>query len=219
MKSNNILFGLSTIVIFLMLLSFVSADCTSYGTFKQNTAVSLSQTCTSCSDINATITLPDSSSTGLIQFQNINNIYNYTFRNTTQLGTYNVIGTDAWCYSFVVNSTGEEINGTQSLGIILACVIIAGLLFFSTTLFAKEQKGIKTLLIMFGIGFILLTMQIAKASVPGLNGVMNAGLIMGIVLLMFMLFYFMIMYTKDIFYKLRNAWKTKQANSFGEVVQ
>jgi len=215
---NNILFG-STFFIALLLMSFVSAECTEYGVFKQNTAVSLVQTCTACNNITASITYPDSTSTGLITFQNIDGIYNYTFSDTTQLGTYNVIGKDAWCYSFEVNSTGEEINGMQSLGIILACVIIAGLLFFSTTLFAKEQKGIKTLLIMFGIGFILLTMQIAKASVPGLEGVMNAGLIMGLVLLMFMLFYFMIMYTKDIFYKLRNAWKTKHANSFGEVVQ
>jgi hypothetical protein len=72
---------------------------------------------------------------------------------------------------------------------------------------------------MFGMGFILITIQIAKSSIPGLRGVMNAGLIMGLVLMMFMLFYFMIMYTKDIFNKLRTSWKTKQANSYGEVIQ
>lgn len=110
------------ILLALLLLTLCSAqDCSPYGTFRQGTSVSLSQTCTSCSQINATITYPDSSSTGLIQFQNINGIYNYTFSNTTQLGTYNVIGKDAWCYSFTINSNG--VTGTTGFYFIVFAII------------------------------------------------------------------------------------------------
>jgi TRAP-type C4-dicarboxylate transport system permease small subunit len=127
MKSQNILFGLSTFFIALLLLSFVSASCENYGTFKQSQAISLVQTCTTCSTINASITLPDSSSTGLITFQNINGIYNYTFSNTNQLGTYNVIGTDAWCYSFEVTPNGLLQTTSQGIGSFAYMLLIFGL--------------------------------------------------------------------------------------------
>jgi len=215
MKTKNILFGLGTFFIALFLFSMVSAisnDCANYGTYNPGESINLIQTCTTCSGINASIVYPNGSQTGSFAFQNINNVYNYTFTNTEKLGNYNVIGLDAWCYYFKV---GYDVP----LGVIIAFIIVSGLLFFVSTLFAKEQKGVKTLLIMFGIGFILLTMQIAKSSIPGLEKVMNSGLIMGLVLLIFMLAYFMIMYTKEIFIKLRNSWKEKKAASFGEVIQ
>jgi hypothetical protein len=107
-KMKNKILSLMIIGIFLFSLAFVSAECTNYGTFKQNTAVSLIQTCTTCVDINASITFPDSTSTGLIEFQEIDGIYNYTFNDTKQLGTYNVIGKDAWCYSFDITPSGDS---------------------------------------------------------------------------------------------------------------
>ena len=69
MKTEYIKNYSGMILLVLLLLSFVSADCTNYGTFKQNTAISLTQTCTSCSTVNATITLPDSSSSRNNTFQ------------------------------------------------------------------------------------------------------------------------------------------------------
>ena len=125
---TNILFGLSTFFIALLLLSFVSAECTEYGTFKQGSSINLINTCTLCSDINASITYPDSTSTGLIQFQNIDGIYNYTFSDTSQLGTYNVIGKDAWCYSFEVTNSGSSQTTAQGLGSIAFIFLIFGLM-------------------------------------------------------------------------------------------
>ena len=224
-KMKNILL---LIIAILIICPMIIAEQQSLGIFKKGECVNILQSCSNCSYTNiSNIISPDSTrALGEVTMQKIGLIYNYSFCNTTSLGDYIVNGfSDVdgtitnWAYDFNINYTGEKINGLDSLGIILACIVIAGLLFYVSTLFAKEQKGVKTLLIMFGIVFILLTMQIAKSSIPGLEKVMNSGLIMGLVLLMFMLAYFMILYTKEIFIKLRNSWKEKKAASFGETIQ
>jgi hypothetical protein len=146
----------------LLVLPMVYADCdTSYGTFKQNTAVSLIQTCTTCSDINASITLPDSSSTGLIQFQLINGIYNYTFSNTNQLGIYNVIGTDAWCYSFEVTPSGTLPLDSIPLEIILSLFGYLSIIVYS---FNKKLSLLKN------VGCMLLMVIGTMVLVNGING-------------------------------------------------
>lgn len=104
------------IIIFLALLLILpicSADCAFYGNFEVNKQVELVQTCTSCSSINASLVYPDSTNEFIV-FQNINGMYNYTFNNTSQLGAYNVIGSDAWCYYFNINPTGTSFDTSQS---------------------------------------------------------------------------------------------------------
>ena len=112
MKIKNILFGLGTFFIALLLISMVSAvqnDCANYGNgFKQGDKVILEQTCTSCSAINASIVLPDGSVNRSIIFNNLGNSYAFNFTETNQLGTYTVVGSEAWCYYFEITPSGNS---------------------------------------------------------------------------------------------------------------
>jgi hypothetical protein len=108
----------------IMLLSICSAACEPYGNYKQNEPVELIQTCTACSSINASIVYPDSTNEFVV-YQNIAGIYNYTFSNTAQLGTYKVIGTDAWCYTFTISPTGVEQKSILENPVLLILIIIS----------------------------------------------------------------------------------------------
>ena len=122
----------SFVFLFFFSLNFVSGygynsgsdNILNIGNFKQNQKVNLIQTCSNCSFNNlTTIKLPDGS---LISINGLmtkdGTFYNYSFSNTTQLGTYIVNGlgdengvNSVWAYSFNVTSAGSGVSGLPFL--------------------------------------------------------------------------------------------------------
>lgn len=89
--NKNIILGM----MFLLLISFVSAEQQSFGTHQKNTCIDLIQTCSNCTFINTTAI----TAKGVVIIEDINmsrkgTRYNYTLCNTTTLGEYiiNMVG-------------------------------------------------------------------------------------------------------------------------------
>lgn len=209
-------------------LNFVSAETQTLGTFKLNDCVELKQTCANCTYVNVSSVVYPNSTIALMDFALIKRSsteFNETYCNTSVLGQYIVngyadpdgVGT-LFAYDFFITPTGEDTMGLVSLGFIIGAIVIAGLLFLASTFFAKEQVGIKTLLMIFGFGFLILTAQISKIAIAGriwLEDMAQVGLTMTIVLFWFMISYYFIIYTKVIIMKLRDFKQAKKDRRYG----
>lgn len=121
-------------VFFLMaILPMTSAAIESLGTFEHNECINLIQTCSDCTYNNITsVIYPDSTQAlGQVIMTQTGTVYNYSFCNTTILGTYLVNGigdssgdTD-WNYDFEVTPTGETANEYPTiLYLLILCAII-----------------------------------------------------------------------------------------------
>lgn len=115
MKNNNILFGLSTFFIVLLLINFASASIGNLGTFKVDSCINLMQACSDCTYNNvSSVRRPDGSQAlGEVVMVKSGTEYTYNFCNTTVSGTYHVNGFgDAgglltnWNYLLDVTPTG-----------------------------------------------------------------------------------------------------------------
>jgi len=121
------MFKMKKIILFLLfgvfLISLVGATQESLGTYKQNTCVELIQTCGNCTYNNiSTVKFPNSSTALLnVAMTRDDTYYNYTFCNTSTLGTYIVNGFGdldgekiVWSYGFVITYTGKELSSASS---------------------------------------------------------------------------------------------------------
>ena len=116
-------------IVFLFLVSFVNAEEQSLGTFKKGECINLIQNCANCTYVNFTKVLyPDSTEAlGNVESTKVGSIFNYTFCNTSKLGTYIVYGIGdvsgtptIFAYTFKVNTEGIE----EKVYIILIVLII-----------------------------------------------------------------------------------------------
>ena len=226
-RKNNNMKKVVFIVMALMLLSFVNASQDSLGVYTQNENADLLQICGTCTYNNITsIVLPNGTHLPLdAQMTRRGAEYNYTFSQTDLLGVYsangvgNLDGTDnAWAYDFKVTPNGEDPSGLESLGVLLVMVLIASALFLSANFYAKEQVAIKTLLIMFGYGFLLIAAQVGKISVGAnnwLSRISSVGVTMMIVIFWIMIVYYLIIYTKTILNKIKDIRNKKKQERFG----
>jgi len=133
---NKLLLGM----IFLMaILPMVSAQ-ESFGTFKQNECVNLIQTCSNCTYINITnIAYPNSSiALSNVEMTADGTLFNYSFCNTSIIGTYFVNGigdldgiNSVWNYVFDITYTGDALTAQQSYiyigGLIFLVLLILGI--------------------------------------------------------------------------------------------
>ena len=121
-------------------LAAVSASDT-LGTFKQGLTVQLLQLCSTCTyNFVSSVVTPNGTQTlGLTAMEKNGTQYNTTFRDTSQLGTYNVNGygdldgTDqVWRYTFDVTATGGASSGSQSssqwIVLVLSIMLFFGLI-------------------------------------------------------------------------------------------
>jgi len=106
-----------------------------------------------------------------------------------------------------------------TLPVIVALVCLASILMFLAKAFGKEQRWIKTLLIMFSLGTCVLISQmmriIVDASETGetlikLQAMTTVTLTVSITLFSFFVAYFLIVYTIYIIKTLRDAKKKKR---------
>lgn len=128
------------ILMFLLLglffISLTSATVETLGVFKQNDCIKLIQSGSGLTECNITsVSYPNSSAAiENTEMTYRNNEFNYTFCNTSSMGTYIVNGfcgngTDYvyWAYDFDVTITGQDFSSPNSLmtiGIIIATIAI-----------------------------------------------------------------------------------------------
>jgi len=121
----------------IFLLSLATASIANLGTVQQNDCINLIQTCPDCSYNNITsIAYPNRTTNALSiekEMTKDGTEYNYTFCNTSALGTYLVNGkgdtdgSDTWNYMFDVTTTG----GTSNTIIPIFLLVAASILFVS----------------------------------------------------------------------------------------
>lgn len=140
LKKNNIKLTLSllTIILFLQLASSQPCEAAGFmGRFQQNSNVTLTQTCPTCTFINVTVTDPDS----IIVFQNVpmtlsNGIFSLPENSTIseKIGTYFLQGTSNLdnpfksCYE-VTNITRDISTGESIIYIMFSAVALLMFLF------------------------------------------------------------------------------------------
>lgn len=126
-----------TFVLFLLLTTLSFAALPSLGIFKQNDCIQLKQTCADCTFVNFTrVSYPDSTKALTnVAAEKDGSLFNYSFCNTTQLGSYNVEGigdtggvNTIFIYNFDVTTNGKE----PAEGII---VVVFSLIFISIIVF------------------------------------------------------------------------------------
>jgi len=182
----------------------------SLGTFKQGECVNI-KTILNASQVNiSSISNPDSAvvmTEGIMT--KIGYTFNYTYCNTTQLGTYIYDyydnGGNVYVNDFEITPTGNESSNTQGL-MILAQIGIVGLFFGLGFSFSKEKWKIRTFFFVSSLfmGIVTLnSLRVVAGSSSVLSSMSNLGLILGISLISFMILYIMINYTVEIikFYK------------------
>jgi len=140
MKNINKLLIVIVGIFFLMIIPLTSASLPTLGTFKQNSCITLLQTCVNCNYNNiSSVTQPNGEQAlGLVEMTKAGTEYTYSFCNTSKLGTYNVNGYGdpsgvklGWNYIILVSPTGSESNTTFFiiLGIITLAIVLMGFIF------------------------------------------------------------------------------------------
>ncbi|HDK42360.1 MAG TPA: hypothetical protein ENG87_03200 [Candidatus Pacearchaeota archaeon] len=105
-----------------------------------------------------------------------------------------------------------------TISITIALICLAGIFLLLSKAFAQNQRGIKTLFVMFCLGVCVLLAQVVKiivetnasgTALTNLNLMTTSTLTVTIVLFIFFMLYFFITYTRDLFHDLRNVKKTQ----------
>ena len=109
-----------------------------------------------------------------------------------------------------------------TLPVTIALISLSALLMFLSRVFDKEQRWIKTLLIMFSLGTCILVSQILRIIIDSnatgdvltkLQTMTDVSLIISIVLFSFFLMYFLISYT---IYVIKGLKESKKRRRFGD---
>ena len=139
----------------MFLISFASAEVSSYGSFVKGKDITLKQTCASCSYINISITYPNST-LAISNKPMINQgggVWTYLFNKTNEQGRYDVMGsgdlsgtdTSFDILYFEVTSTGIEYNSakssTYSIILLISLLIFGGLFFAGYKLPSKNKSN------------------------------------------------------------------------------
>ena len=117
-------------------LSLASASIENLGTVQQYDCIVLKQTCDDCSYNNITsVSFPNRTTDALsieVEMTKDGTEYNYTFCNTSALGTYIVNGKgdtdgrDTWNYKFNVTTTGGESNIVIPIFLLIGGMVLFG---------------------------------------------------------------------------------------------
>jgi hypothetical protein len=158
-------------LIILLLLPMVNAQVSSLGVFKQGECVQLLQTCADCTYNTVTsVTNPDSTQAlGLTAMEKSGLVYNLTFCDTNQSGTYTVNGfgdlggtNTIWNYQFDITPNGNISTVSDSITMVwqivvliiaLICFMTMGIIFKidAVKIFFFVLAGL-TLFLMVGLG-------------------------------------------------------------------
>jgi hypothetical protein len=200
------------LIMSMFLLSLVSAQQGTLGTFKQNECIDLIQTCADCTFNNITSVLyPNSTQAlGQVPMTQTGTQFNYSFCSTSVPGTYIINGlgnpgtiNTIWVYDLVITPSGNAFNDSSATttAIILALmfgVTVFFLIFSKTTVNPTIQLFFNlisylTMALTVGAGVILLQSSGVQSNISSLmTGLMW---LIGIVLVIIM-YYIFIQQTK-----------------------
>jgi len=154
---DKIMINALTLLLIINAVGLASADISELGTFKQNTCIQLPQSCSTCTYNNlSSVIYPDGTYAlqGSYIMTQAGANYNYTFCNTSQLGTYSVTGygdasTPTWSYTFDVTVNGEQMSTSKittyifilGIGLIVFVLFILGGLFIPSKNKSDELTG------------------------------------------------------------------------------
>lgn len=166
---------LLTLIISIFLISLASAAISELGDFKRFDCVELPQTCPDCTYNNISKITVDGTSTIVLTevvMTKDDTYYNYTFCNTTLLGTYTINGygdeggtKDTWEYKLTITETGKEEVSVFNNPLLIILITLA-LIFLLI--------GIKSEILWFGfISAILFTLGGLYLTIYGLNDITN----------------------------------------------
>lgn len=176
---------LLTLLIGIFLIGLASASISNIGTFKQDQCIELIQTCPDCTYNNISRVLYPNSSVALsnVAMTKEDTYYNYTFCNTSIIGTYTVNGfgdlggtKTSWNYNFEVTETGFILETSESILyiiiLIITLILFLGFLFLAIKLPYSNKinddgsitritraKYLKLLSIWFAYGFFMWFLQ------------------------------------------------------------
>jgi hypothetical protein len=193
---------------------------------KQNECINLPQTCTSCTYNNiSAIQAPNNLTYALrgdYAMTKVGSTYNYTFCNTSIMGTYLVTGygdldgtKTGWDYSFKVNGSGQDITNEQMylMAFVLVGLLVGGLFFFVLSYMFK-YPGVKlffmtlaTITLVTEIGLLTYLSLTYLTEFTGITAYMNAYYYVLLTLsggAMIFLVGWLIYYAFTMFYKSKN---------------
>jgi len=216
------------ILMFLMLGMFLVslASAESIGTFKQDECVDLIQTAVNSSYVKiSSITYPDSKQVldAEVTMEKLDNYYNYTFCNTTNLGTYQVSGygdelgiDQIWAYTFEITPSGILSN----VGILITFLFIV-LILFTLSFYKIFNSNSKIEFIIFSISsyfmiliFIFMSWKISENYLYNMEWIVSLLYIIFLVvlILMFPFIIFLILY---LFYNMFTERNMKEMIDMG----
>jgi len=107
-----------------------------------------------------------------------------------------------------------------TLALILSVIALGGFFLFLSKIFNKDQRAIKTFMVMMTLGVCIIISQMIKVIASENGGASAASLelmgtmvfIISITLFMFFLMYYFITYTRDLFVSIR---KSKEEKRYG----
>lgn len=174
-------------IFIIFLIGLVSSESNSLGIFKQNNCISLRQIC-NCTYVNiSSVTYPDSTQAlNMVSMTKLRTEFNYTFCNTTQLGTYTVngFGDDSgeqsiFIYDFEITPSGTIVSdtGQVSIGILYFLVIIGfGLIFLGFLFLNKENIWTNALgIFLMCLGFIFIYYDLHLSNLYATTIAINSG--------------------------------------------
>jgi len=180
LRENKWTLSIITILIILLLASMISA---SPGTYKQNTNITLIQTCDDCTFNNiTTIVLGNKTVLNINEAmtQGSGNVYSWILisNHTSSLGIYTIngIGDDSsganWVYTIEVTPSGKSTTTGNSLLLILSIgfFLILGILSFFGFYKSSGNLGIslpvRWTFFIFGFIFFLTSINLISATIP-----------------------------------------------------
>jgi hypothetical protein len=212
---------MNKLIFLFALLLIVPMASAGLGTFKQNDCINIVVP-TNASNVNLTnVNTPAPNSTIIISnkaMTNLGNVFNYTFCNTTKLGTYTYGYCDSLgnCYgnSFDVNGSGQIVSQGQIILIMIGLVVVfvMSAFFFILSLIFKHPgtkialMAMSTLTMVVLIGIVASNAQTYLAEFPSIVSTYNTYYIVIISLAgaaMFGLIVWFIYYTVTLFNKSR----------------
>ena len=203
--------GLILLSFMLVLMTVVSAEQQTLGSFQVDSTVDLVQYCANSSYSNISrILYPNS--TAAISTETImtasGDSYSYSFSSTPVIGQYIVYGhcdqngvDTGWAYDFWITSTGDRVSSSNTV-LVVIFIALAGLLYLIGLSFNSEHWMLRTFFNFAAVGMGILAANSAKIVASeslGLGTMGTVGLtVMIVTFSLFVLYIFIYMFIENI---------------------
>lgn len=207
-----------TFIFLLIVMGLVSSlALTSIPPVKQGQCVSLPQSEFGSAYENISgIQLPDKTVVSKnVKMTYSNGLYNYSFCDTTQLGTYVVNGfsdLSTWAYDFDVSASGQGALGNNSIALVIILIVFAGL--FALMGYSIDSNKWLIKLSMYFVALVVMLINIGLGmqltNSTNVNSLMSTALIIGVAAFALFIGYILVAYTINVVRSVKNARNAKK---------